>query len=199
MIIIGLTGGIGSGKSTVSDILKEQGIPVVDGDRIAREVVEPHRPAYEKIVRAFGTEVLQQDGTLNRKRIGEIVFSDPEKLSILNSITHKEIYRVILERLESLKETGTALVFLDVALLFETGFDQLTDRVWVVDAPDAVRVERIQKRDGLKKEEILKRIQSQMSRELRNSKGNLILDNSTSREELKAQILQELKKYESKN
>lgn len=199
MIVIGLTGGIGSGKSTVSDILKEQGIPVVDGDLIAREVVEPHRPAYEEIVRAFGTEVLQQDGTLNRKRIGEIVFSDPEKLSILNSITHKEIYRVILERLESLKERGTSLVFLDVALLFETGFDQLTDWVWVVDAPDAVRVERIQKRDGLKEEEILKRIQSQMSRELRNTKGNLVLDNSKSREELKAQILQELKRYESKN
>lgn len=199
MIIIGLTGGIGSGKSTVSDILKEQGIPVVDGDRIAREVVEPHRPAYDEIVRVFGAEVLQQDGTLNRKRIGEIVFSDPEKLSMLNSITHKEIYRVILERLESLKETGTSLVFLDVALLFETGFDQLTDWVWVVDAPDAVRVERIQKRDGLKEEEILKRIQSQMSRELRNTKGNLVLDNSKSREELKARILQELKQYESEN
>lgn len=196
MIIIGLTGGIGSGKSTVSDILKEQGIPVVDGDRIAREVVEPHRPAYDEVVRVFGTEVLQRDGTLNRKRIGEIVFSDPEKLSVLNSITHKEIYRVILERLESLKETGTALVFLDVALLFETGFDQLTDRVWVVDAPDAVRVERIQKRDGLREEEILKRIQSQMSREMRNTKGDLVLDNSKGREELKAQILQELKQYE---
>ncbi len=196
MIIIGLTGGIGSGKSTVSDILKEQGIPVVDGDRIAREVVEPHRPAYDEIVRVFGTEVLQRDGTLNRKRIGEIVFSDPEKLSMLNSITHKEIYRVILERLESLKETGTTLVFLDVALLFETGFDQLTDRVWVVDAPDAVRVERIQKRDGLREEEILKRIQSQMSREMRNTKGDLVLDNSKGREELKAQILQELKQYE---
>ncbi len=196
MIIIGLTGGIGSGKSTVSDILKEQGIPVVDGDRIAREVVEPHRPAYDEIVRVFGTEVLQQDGTLNRKHIGEIVFSDPEKLSVLNSITHKEIYRVILERLESLKETGTTLVFLDVALLFETGFDQLTDRVWVVDAPDAVRVERIQKRDGLREEEILKRIQSQMSREMRNTKGDLVLDNSKGREELKAQILQELKQYE---
>lgn len=196
MIIIGLTGGIGSGKSTVSDILKEQGIPVVDGDRIAREVVEPHRPAYDEIVRVFGTEVLQQDGTLNRKHIGEIVFSDPEKLSMLNSITHKEIYRVILERLESLKETGTTLVFLDVALLFETGFDQLTDRVWVVDAPDAVRVERIQKRDGLREEEILKRIQSQMSREMRNTKGDLVLDNSKGREELKAQILQELKQYE---
>ena len=199
MIIIGLTGGIGSGKSTVSDILKEQGIPVVDGDRIAREVVEPHRPAYDEVVRVFGTEVLQQDGTLNRKHIGEIVFSDPEKLSMLNSITHKEIYRVILERLESLKETGTTLVFLDVALLFETGFDQLTDRVWVVDAPDAVRVERIQKRDGLREEEILKRIQSQMSREMRNTKGDLVLDNSKGREELKAQILQELKQYESKN
>ncbi len=196
MIIIGLTGGIGSGKSTVSDILKEQGIPVVDGDRIAREVVEPHRPAYDEVVRVFGTEVLQQDGTLNRKHIGEIVFSDPEKLSVLNSITHKEIYRVILERLESLKETGTTLVFLDVALLFETGFDQLTDRVWVVDAPDAVRVERIQKRDGLREEEILKRIQSQMSREMRNTKGDLVLDNSKGREELKAQILQELKQYE---
>ena len=196
MIIIGLTGGIGSGKSTVSDILKEQGIPVVAGDRIAREVVEPHRPAYDEIVRVFGTEVLQQDGTLNRKHIGEIVFSDPEKLSVLNSITHKEIYRVILERLESLKETGTTLVFLDVALLFETGFDQLTDRVWVVDAPDAVRVERIQKRDGLREEEILKRIQSQMSREMRNTKGDLVLDNSKGREELKAQILQELKQYE---
>ena len=196
MIIIGLTGGIGSGKSTVSDILKEQGIPVVDGDRIAREVVEPHRPAYDEVVRVFGTEVLQQDGTLNRKHIGEIVFSDPEKLSMLNSITHKEIYRVILERLESLKETGTTLVFLDVALLFETGFDQLTDRVWEVDAPDAVRVERIQKRDGLREEEILKRIQSQMSREMRNTKGDLVLDNSKGREELKAQILQELKQYE---
>ena len=115
---------------------------------------------------------------------------------MLNSITHKEIYRVIMERLESLKETGTALVFLDVALLFETGFDQLTDRVWVVDAPDAVRVERIQKRDGLREEEILKRIQSQMSREMTNTKGDLVLDNSKGREELKAQILQELKQYE---
>lgn len=198
MIVVGLTGGIGSGKSTVSDILKEQGIPVIDGDLIAREVVEPHMPAYEEIVRAFGTEVLRQDGKLNRKRIGEIVFSDPEKLSLLNSITHKEIHRIILERLGALKETGSFLVFLDAALLFETGFDQLTDWVWVVDAPEDIRVERIQKRDGLREEEIQKRIRSQMPRKLRNEKGDLILDNSKGREELKAQILQGLKQYEAK-
>lgn len=196
MIVVGLTGGIGSGKSTVSDILKEQGIPVLDGDLIAREVVEPHMPAHDEIVRAFGSEVLQQDGRLNRKRIGEIVFSDPEKLSLLNGITHKEIHRVILERLQELREVGVKLAFLDAALLFETGFDQLTDQVWVVDAPDDLRVERIQKRDGLSEEEILKRIQSQMPRKQRNERGDFILDNSMGREELKGQILQGLKQYE---
>lgn len=199
MKVIGLTGGIGSGKTTVSQILKEQGLPVLDGDVIAREIVEPGQPAYYEIIEGLGETVLQPGGELDRKKIGAIVFSDPQKLSLLNQITHREILRVIRDRLDELRKKGVLLVFLDAALLFDAGFDRLTDEVWVVDVPESLQIERIRKRDHLSEEEIRKRIESQMERTLRREKGHYILDNSKGREELKDQVLQGLKRYESNN
>lgn len=199
MKVIGLTGGIGSGKTTVSQILKEQGIPVLDGDVIAREIVEPGQPAYYEIIEGLGETVLQPGGGLDRKKIGAIVFSDPQKLSLLNQITHREILRVIRDRLDELRKKGVLLVFLDAALLFDAGFDRLTDEVWVVDVPESLQIERIRKRDHLSEEEVRKRIESQMERTLRREKGHYILDNSKGREELKDQVLQGLKRYESNN
>lgn len=195
MIVIGLTGGIGSGKTTAADFLREKGIPVIDADLIAREIVQPGTPAHKEIEETFGNEVFLYNRELDRKKLGSLVFNDQKKLSILNDITHKEIVRTIKERLQMMEERGEALVFIDAALLYETGLDHLTQWVWVVDAPDDVRVKRLVERDGLSEEEIMKRICSQMPRQERNRRGHLVLDNSKGERDLRELLLQSLKQY----
>lgn len=197
MEIIGLTGGIGSGKTTVSSILQEEGIPVIDADVIARQVVEAGKPAYREILERFGREILREDGSLDRKRVGEIVFSDPEKLRFLNEVTHRDILTVIRQQLARWRDQGARRVFLDAALLFEVGLDQMTDRVWVVDAPDDVRILRVCARDGLSEEEVRRRISNQMPREERNRRGYRIIDNSEGREALREKIRRALTEEEN--
>ena len=165
MKIIGITGGIGSGKSTVANILQNFGAKVIDADRISREVTEKGQPALKEIVDYFGEEVLNKDGDLDRKKLGEIVFKDDEKLKILNDITHKYIIERIRQHLDKFKAENVRVVVLDVPLPVKHGFLDIVDEVWVVVAKKETRVKRIIERNGFSYKEAISRINAQQSDE----------------------------------
>ncbi len=161
-MVIGITGGSGSGKSMISRALSDKGFLVIDADIIAREIVKVGEPALEEIKKAFGEEVLLSDGSLNRKKLGRIVFSSKEKLNILNSITHKYITERIKEIINKNPEKD---IIVDGAVLKESGISEILDICVFVFSPEDVRKERIVKRDNLTAEEAKKRINSQKSDE----------------------------------
>ncbi len=160
-MIIGLTGGIASGKSTVSSILKEWGAVVIDGDVVAREIVGLHQPALKEIAACFGNQVLNEDGTLNRNLLGELVFSDPVRLEQLNRITHPVIYDRIRECIHMLVNQGERAIIVDAALLYTLRLNELVDAIWYVDANEELKVERLSSRNGYSRKEALDRIQAQ--------------------------------------
>lgn len=163
MLVIGLTGGIASGKSTVAGILRELGAKIINTDQVAREVVLPGQPAYEEIVAAFGRQVLQTDGCINRQALGRIVFNDAAAREILNAITHPRIRDKVLERLQDLrKEDPDAVVVIEAPLLIEAGMEKVVDAVWVVTAPERVRLKRLMERDNLSWQEAQSRLRAQM-------------------------------------
>lgn len=174
---IALTGGIGSGKSTVSRLLQAKGAVIVDADAIAREIVEPGEPALGEIVEAFGPEMIASDGTLDRARLAGIVFADGEALARLNAITHPRIAARSAELLSAAPE-GTVVVY-DMPLLVEQGPQALAgwDAIVVVDAPDEVRLERLLAR-GLEREDATGRLKAQVSRGDRLAVADHVLDNS---------------------
>lgn len=196
MKIIGLTGGIGAGKSTVTEILLKEGYPVIDADRIARKITEKGSPVLEKIAGAFGRDMILPGGELDRKKLASLVFSDSEKRLRLEEITTKEVVRIISENLDRMKSRGqTGLVFVDAPLLFESGADRLTDLVWTVDADISVRIERVCARDGSAPQEVRDRIAAQMSSRQRVERSAEVIDNSKGKDELCRQVKELLKKY----
>ncbi|WP_028647825.1 dephospho-CoA kinase [Nocardiopsis sp. CNT312] len=186
MLRVGLTGGIGSGKSAVSAELARRGAVVVDADAIAREVVEPGTEGLAEVVAEFGEGVLAPDGGLDRARLGEIVFSDGERRARLNAIVHPRVAERSAELMERARESGAAVVVYDVPLLVENGLGGLYDVVVVVDAPDDVRVERVAADRGMAREQVWARIRAQAGREERLAAADLVVDNSGTREQLAA-------------
>ncbi|MEU7691201.1 dephospho-CoA kinase [Microbispora hainanensis] len=186
MLKVGLTGGIGSGKSEVARLLAARGAVVVDADKIAREVVEPGTPGLAEIVEAFGEDVLRPDGSLDRERLGAIVFADAEKLKILNGIVHPKVG----ERSERLQREAPddAVVVYDVPLLAENNLAPLYDVVIVVDTPDDVRLERLQRFRGMREEDARARIAAQASREDRLKIADIVIRNEGSLDDLEAQV-----------
>lgn len=189
MKVIGLTGGIASGKSTVSDYLKELGAIVIDADIVAREIVEKGQPALKEIVEIFGKEVLQSDGTLNRKHLGTIVFSDPQKLQVLNKITHKRIIESIEEKIKYYKHLDKIkAIFIDAALLIEMKMYFLTDEIWLVTTSKEIQLKRLMLRDNLSSNEAINRINSQMTLKQKKEVSDVIIDNSKDYNYLKEQV-----------
>ncbi|MGI5910994.1 MAG: dephospho-CoA kinase [Syntrophomonadaceae bacterium] len=178
MKIIGLTGGIASGKSTVSNIFKKLGAIVLDADQIAREIVKPYQPAWEDIVELFGTEVVNSDQSLNRPKIGEIVFNNPQAMQELNRITHPRIMQYTKNLLNKISmEKPDAIVVLDVPLLYETKMDMLCQQVIVVWVDRNTQIKRLMERDNLKYEDAVKRINSQMSLDEKARRADAVIDN----------------------
>ncbi|MFP7478077.1 dephospho-CoA kinase [Terribacillus saccharophilus] len=186
-IVIGLTGGIASGKSTVSSLFKEYGIPVVDADIVAREVVEPGEPALASIVDAFGSEILLPDGSLDRQKLGGIIFRDLEKREILNGIVHPVVRERMTADRDRLKTEHPAVV-LDIPLLFEGNQLHLVDKVVVVHVDPQIQLERLMQRNNLTEQEALDRINSQMSLADKATRADAVIDNNGSRDETKAQL-----------
>lgn len=167
MHVIGLTGGIGSGKSTVAKLLEEKGAVLLDADRIGHEIYLPGKPAYDEIVAEFGRDVLAEDGTIDRKKLGPIVFSDPKKLERLNQITHPRIFQATRERLAELEQQGVRIAVVEAAILLEAGWEELADEIWVTVVDPETAAQRTADRSGLDPEQVLARIRSQMTNEER--------------------------------
>lgn len=183
-MVIGLTGGIASGKSTVSAKLKELGAAVIDVDIVAREVVSKGEIAYNRIVQCFGEGILLPSGQINRKRLGGIVFSDKEKLALLNSITHPEIISKVKDRIHQLKAEGSKVIVVDAAILIEMGLHKYVDSVWVVSVDRETQIKRLIERDRFDYKESENRVNSQFSNEIRRKYADVIIDNNKSVEEV---------------
>jgi len=183
---VGLTGGIGSGKSEVSRRLAAQGAVIIDADAIAREVVAPGTPGLEQVVAAFGPQLLRADGTLDRERLGDIVFADPGKLMKLNGIVHP----LVGKRMTELETTANAeaIVVHDVPLIAENGLAPAYDVVVVVDTPPALQLDRLVKLRGMSQEQARARVAAQATREERLAIADFVIDNSGSLGELDRQV-----------
>jgi dephospho-CoA kinase len=189
MRIIGLTGGIASGKSTVSSMLRDMGATIIDADLIAREVVEVGSNTLNRIAGEFGSSILNTDGSLNRKVLGSIVFKDSVKLAALNSIIHPVIRDVISSRIrEAGKSRGDSIVFVDAAVLFESGLDKIVDEVWLVYTDEATQLKRLMLRDKISFDEAAARIKSQMPVEEKIKLSDRVIDNTKDMEYTKRQI-----------
>lgn len=196
MNVIGLTGGIGTGKSTVSNYLRTHDIEIIDADEISRYIVQPGMPALEAIEKAFGPDILLPDGNMDRKKMAEIVFNDPAKKELLESITMPMIIGVITGYAESFKETNEpGIIIVDAPLLYEVGLDSICDYVWAVKADLETRVERVCQRDSATKEQVMARVKNQMNQEEILSKADEVIDNSGSLEALQNRIEELIEKY----
>lgn len=180
MKIVGLTGGIASGKSTVSSYLKEKAYVIVDADLIARKVVTRGSEGLVKLVDEFTEDILNDDKSLNRKKLGAIVFNDPVKLEILNSILHPLIKGEILSSFENHKSSGQELIIFDCPLLFESGYESLCDETWLVSIKYETQIKRLIVRDNIDKVHASKIIKSQMTLDEKAKRANVIIDNEAS-------------------
>ncbi|CCK30854.1 Dephospho-CoA kinase [Streptomyces davaonensis JCM 4913] len=186
MLKVGLTGGIGAGKSEVSRLLVEHGAVLIDADRIAREVVAPGMPGLAAVVEAFGQGVLAEDGSLDRPKLGSIVFADPEKLSVLNAIVHP----LVGARSRELEQAAAedAVVVHDVPLLTENGLAPLYDLVIVVDASPGTQLDRLVRLRGMTEEDARARMAAQASREKRREIADIVIDNDVPLEQLQRRV-----------
>lgn len=195
MRLIGLTGGIASGKSLVSRQLQELGAMVIDADQIAREVVQPGRPGWELIVREFGRSFIDRDGGLDRKALGRLVFHNPQALEKLNRITHPLILAEIDRRLQAYRSGPEGIAVLDAPLLLETGLDRFVDEVWVVLVDHQTQVKRLMERDWLTEQEAGQRIRLQIPLEEKASRADRVIDNRGLPEETERQVKKALNAF----
>ncbi|EAE3615794.1 dephospho-CoA kinase [Listeria monocytogenes] len=185
---IGLTGSVATGKSTVSNMIQQAGIPLVDADIAARKVVEPGTEGLKEIVAYFGEEILLADGTLDRAKLGEIIFKDKEKREKLNEITHPRVKDYMLEARERFFRVGEELVFFDIPLLFESHLESLVDQIVVVWTTPETELKRLMERNNLTKEDALRRIESQMGIDEKARKADFVIDNNESLEKTQKQV-----------
>ncbi len=185
MLKIGLTGGIGCGKSTVSDLFSRLNIPVIDADLIAHQIVEPGEAALQLLVQHFGDKILAPDGHLNRTQLREIVFTDSSKRKQLEAILHPLIYQKMQNEYE---QQHSPYCIFSIPLLIETKMTEFVDRILVIDCPLETQITRVKQRDNLSRERILTIINSQVSRQTRLDYANDIIDNSKSAKQLAEQV-----------
>ncbi|MBA7543684.1 Dephospho-CoA kinase [subsurface metagenome] len=200
-LIIGLTGGIVGGKSTVASMFKDLGAKIVDADKLGHSVILPHKPAWKKITRLFGKDILQNDLTINRGKLGKIVFTNQALLKKLNKITHPEIIKLIERKIHLAKDktqNQEKILIIDAALIYEAKIDRLMDKIIVVYINENEQVKRLIKRNNLSKEEALQRIKSQMPMKEKVKMADYVIDNSNSLDETKKQVEKIWKKLVSR-
>ena len=188
MKVIGLTGGIGSGKSSVSQFLAELGAAIIDADKIGHEAFKPGTEAWREVVAAFGQQILTPNGDIDRGKLGEIVFGNSDSLARLNRIMHPRIHDMVKARLEEYRRQGIVVVVLEAPLLIEAGWAPSVDEVWVTVAPEATVLRRLKESAGLSKTQSLARIYSQLSSEERLRHADVVIDTDCDLDELKARV-----------
>ena len=184
MLVVGLTGNIGCGKSSLSDIFRAEGIKIIDADIISRQIYDDEK-LLRKVYETFGNDIKNEDGSLNRKALGRIVFSDDEKLIQLNKLTHPVIRQKVSDEIEEYKSQNEEIVILDAALLVESDYLNFIDKLLVVTCKENIQIERIIARDNCSIEEALGRIKSQMSQENKVKYADYVIDNSATLSELR--------------
>ena len=184
MLVVGLTGNIGCGKSSLSEILRQNSIDVIDADIISREIMD-NKSLLTEIFNSFGEQIKREDGSLDRKKLGSIVFANDEKLIKLNNITHPAIKKEIKKRVEDIKANNRNIVIVDAALLVEGNFLDLVDKLIVITCDEKTQIDRIVSRDNFTREEAISRIKSQMSQDEKLKFGDYIIDNSGDMNDLK--------------
>ncbi|BBO74315.1 dephospho-CoA kinase [Desulfosarcina widdelii] len=199
MIVAGLTGGIATGKSTVSNFLSEAGARIIDADKIAREVVEQGTPAYDEIRAFFGEEVLMPNGDIDRERLGDIIFNDSDKKKRLDAIVHPRVFeRSAVLIAEIAASEPDAVVILDIPLLLEANMDRDLTEVIVVYVPETMQLQRLMARDGIDEKAAMARIRSQMPIEEKRKQATCVIDNSGSRSACRQQALKALDRLRQK-
>lgn len=187
-MILGLTGGIATGKSLISDYFRSKGCPVIDADQVSRQIVEVGSTGLSQVADHFGSHMLLENGELDRKKLGRLIFSDAEKRKKLNAILHPLIRAEIFSQLDQLKQEGHDLIVLDLPLLFESSYEDHVDQVMVVHIDEDLQIERLMKRDDLSREEALQRIHAQMPLKEKMKRAHVLIDNSRSKEETYRQL-----------
>ncbi|MBD8026255.1 dephospho-CoA kinase [Ureibacillus sp. Re31] len=195
-MIIGLTGSIASGKSTVANMLKDYGLPIVDADLVARIVVEPGTPTLQKIVEAFGEVALTEDGAMNRQKIGEIIFNDEEKRKQLNSIIHPAIRQEMLRQRDEHVAKGAQTVIMDIPLLFESKLQHFVDKILVVSVTEETQLKRLMERNQLSEQEATARISSQLPLSIKEQGADAVINNNGTIEETAEQLQRILRNWE---
>jgi dephospho-CoA kinase len=198
MLIVGLTGGVASGKTAVSQVLKEEGAFIIDADQIARELVQPHKPAWNELIRAFGKEILQEDGFIHRKKLADKVFADPKKRKLLNQILHPRIKEEMDRRTKEIgQKDPEAIVVIDAPLIVELGDHREMDKLIVVASTQTQQIERLKERDRIGPEEALRILSSQMPVEEKVNLADFVIRNEGPLEETKKrakEVFKELRK-----
>lgn len=188
-MIYGITGGMGAGKTEVTNMLKAKGFKVLDADAISREVMEKDSPLLRLLVKDFGIDIINEDGTLNRRKLADVAFVDKDKTRRLNELVQSAILVRAIERVNQYKlKNSEEILFFDVPLLFEAGWDTYVTKVILVTAPAEIRVERIKERDGLSEDEILTRINLQMPEDEKKKRADYIIENDGDMNALKAKV-----------
>jgi len=188
-MIYGLTGGIGAGKSAVANMLKDRGFRVLNADDISREVTQKDSPLLRLLVKDFGIEIIQEDGELNRRKLADIAFADRDKTRRLNELVQTAILVRAIEKVSRLRFLHKDdVVFFEVPLLFEAGWDNFVDKIWLVTAPTDQRVSRVMERDGLSQDEIMARMKLQMTEDEKIERSDVIINNSGDMDDLSRQV-----------
>ncbi|UCB43925.1 MAG: dephospho-CoA kinase [Dehalococcoidales bacterium] len=190
MKVIGLTGGIGSGKSTVSQVLAELGAMVIDADTVGHQAYQPGTETWKDVVAAFGQEVVAADGSIDRKKLGAIVFGEAGALERLNRIVHPRMYDMMAEQIEEYRRQEVKVVVLDAAILIEANWTPLVDEVWLTVASEPIVVQRARERTGLPEEQIRSRIRSQLSNEERMKHSSVVINNDGSLDQLRTKVME---------
>ena len=188
MLVVGLTGGIGTGKSEVARLLENLGAAVINADQVGHEAYTPHSPAWQDVVEAFGEDIVQEGGEIDRRKLGGIVFADPEQLAILNAIMHPRMASIVRDKLAFLRDSGVKVAVVEAAVLYEAGWDSLVDEVWTTESPEESVVSRLVQRNGFPPEEIRKRIASQMSSEERSRRSSEVIANTAQLSDLEQKV-----------
>ncbi len=188
MKVIGLTGGIGSGKSTVSKFLAELGAVIIDADKVGHEAFQPGTDAWREVVAAFGTDILDEKGYIDRHKLGRKVFGNGEEMSRLNQIMHPRMFETVKQAIGQYRAKGTRVVVLEATLLIEAGWRPLVDEVWVTIAPEQIIIQRLRERSGLSEGEALARIRSQVPPQERLKHADVVIDTNCSLDDLKTEI-----------
>ena len=193
--IIGITGGIASGKSTVTEFLRQQGYQVIDADQVVHELQEPGGRLYQALLSAFGSAILQEDGRLDRPKLGAMIFGNPELLAQSSQIQNQIIREELARRRDLLAETE-AVFFMDIPLLFELSYENWFDQIWLVDVTEETQLNRLMSRNALSQEEAEKRITAQLSLNEKRNRVNLIIDNNGLQEATYQQLRDAIQKLE---